>query len=96
MRDGAGGVTSQLVARSLDGAPRPWTLIDWACTRTALRGEFQAPGAGGGSSAANGRPVNDPLGTTTIAMPPKGFNPALSDKDIRAAVAYLRTLNKAS
>ncbi len=48
------------------------------------------------SSAANGRPVNDLLSATTSAVPAKGFNPALSDKDIRDAVAYLRTLNKAS
>jgi hypothetical protein len=45
---------------------------------------------------ANGRPVNDPLNATKIAMPPKGGNPALSNKDIRDAVASLRTLNKAS
>jgi mono/diheme cytochrome c family protein len=45
---------------------------------------------------SNGRAMNDPLNTTKIAMPPKGGNPALSDKDIRDAVAYLKTINKAS
>ena len=43
-----------------------------------------------------GRPANDPLNTTKIVMPPKGGNPALSDKDVRDAVAYLRTISKSS
>jgi mono/diheme cytochrome c family protein len=44
----------------------------------------------------DGRPLDDPLNTTKIAMPPRGGNPALSDQDVRDAVAYLRTINKAS
>ena len=38
-----------------------------------------------------GRPVNDPLNTTKIAMPPKGGNLALSDQDVRDAVAFVKT-----
>jgi mono/diheme cytochrome c family protein len=44
----------------------------------------------------HGRPLDDPLNTTKIAMPPRGGNPALSDQDVRDAVAYVRTINKAS
>jgi len=39
-----------------------------------------------------GRPADDPLNTTGVAMPPKGGNPAFSDDDLRDIVAYLRTL----
>jgi disulfide bond formation protein DsbB len=43
----------------------------------------------------HGRAVNDPLNTTKVAMPPRGGNPALTDQDIRDAVSYVRTINKA-
>jgi len=39
-----------------------------------------------------GRSANDPQNTTGIDMPPKGGNPALTDEDIAAVVAYVRTL----
>ena len=39
-----------------------------------------------------GRPAADPLNTTGVDMPPKGGNPALSEDDVKAIVAYLRTL----
>ena len=39
-----------------------------------------------------GRPANDPLNTTGVAMPPKGGNPAFSDQDLYDIVAYVRTL----
>ena len=41
-----------------------------------------------------GRPSSDPLNTTGVDMPPKGGNPALGDDDVKAIVAYLRTLQK--
>ncbi len=41
-----------------------------------------------------GRPVNDPLNTTGIPMPPKGGNPALSDQNIMDIIAYLRTIHE--
>jgi len=41
-----------------------------------------------------GRDAKDPRNSTGIAMPPKGGNAALSDKDIRDIVAYLRTISK--
>jgi mono/diheme cytochrome c family protein len=44
--------------------------------------------------AIAGRPVDDPLNTTKVAMPPRGGNAALSDSDIADAVSYVRTLNK--
>lgn len=40
-----------------------------------------------------GRPMWDPLNTTGIDMPPKGGNPALTDDDILAIIAYVRTLS---
>jgi mono/diheme cytochrome c family protein len=39
-----------------------------------------------------GRRAGDPLNTTGVDMPPKGGNPALTDEDLVALVAYLRTL----
>ena len=41
-----------------------------------------------------GRDASDPLNTTSVAMPPKGGNPALSDQDLYHIVAYLRTIHK--
>jgi disulfide bond formation protein DsbB len=41
-----------------------------------------------------GRPSSDPANTTGIDMPPKGGNPALSEKDLYDIVAYVRTLEK--
>ena len=40
-----------------------------------------------------GRPSDDPLNTTGIAMLPKGGNPSLTDDDLQDLVAYMRTLN---
>jgi disulfide bond formation protein DsbB len=40
-----------------------------------------------------GRPVDDPLNTTGVMMPPKGGNPALTDQDLVDIVAFVRTLN---
>ena len=40
-----------------------------------------------------GRPSDDPLNTTGIAMLPKGGNPALTEDDLMDLVAYMRTLN---
>ena len=40
----------------------------------------------------NGRPIWDPANTTMVDMPPKGGNPALTDEDIDAIIAYIRSL----
>jgi disulfide bond formation protein DsbB len=40
-----------------------------------------------------GRQVFDPLNTTGVMMPPKGGNPTLTDDDLRAVIAYIRSLN---
>jgi disulfide bond formation protein DsbB len=40
-----------------------------------------------------GRDSFDPLNTTGVAMPPRGGNPALTDEQIQAVVAYLRSLS---
>lgn len=42
----------------------------------------------------HGRPVDDPLNTTHVPMPPRGGNPALSDQDIRDIVAFVRQLQQ--
>lgn len=41
-----------------------------------------------------GRPADDPLNTTGVAMPPKGGNPAMSDEQIQNIIAYLRSLQE--
>lgn len=41
-----------------------------------------------------GRPIDDPLNTTGVDMPPKGGNPALTDDQITDIIAYVRTLNE--
>jgi mono/diheme cytochrome c family protein len=43
-----------------------------------------------------GRPVDDPLNTTGVPMPPKGGNPALQDRQIADIIAYVRTLRHGS
>jgi disulfide bond formation protein DsbB len=40
-----------------------------------------------------GRPADDPLNTTGIAMLPKGGNNALTEDDLLDLIAYMRTLN---
>jgi len=40
-----------------------------------------------------GRPSDDPLNTTGIAMLPRGGNTSLTDADLLDLVAYMRTLN---
>ena len=40
-----------------------------------------------------GRPSDDPLNTTGIAMLPRGGNPSLTDADLADLVAYMRALN---
>lgn len=39
-----------------------------------------------------GRGTNDPENTSGVAMPPRGGRPNLSDTEIHAVIAYLRTL----
>jgi|GEM_PF-769948 len=39
-----------------------------------------------------GREASDPLNTTKVAMPPSGGNPALTDQDMGAIVAFMRGL----
>ena len=41
-----------------------------------------------------GRPASDPLNTQGVDMPPKGGNPALTDKDLLDIVGYVRSLQQ--
>jgi disulfide bond formation protein DsbB len=41
-----------------------------------------------------GRPASDPLNTVGVDMPPKGGNPALTDKDLLDIIAYVRSLQQ--
>lgn len=43
-----------------------------------------------------GRPIWDPLNTTGIDMPGKGGNPAMTDEQILAIIAYVRSLSASS
>ena len=43
-----------------------------------------------------GRDTSDPLNTTGVAMPPRGGNPSLTDDQLRAVIAYLRTQSSAN
>ncbi|RMF87895.1 MAG: cytochrome c [Nitrospinota bacterium] len=39
-----------------------------------------------------GRPSFDPANTTHVDMPPKGGNPALTDEQLQAIIAYIRSI----
>jgi mono/diheme cytochrome c family protein len=39
-----------------------------------------------------GRPADDPLNTSGVLMPPKGGNPALTDEQLQAVIAYIRSI----
>ncbi|MFH0945247.1 MAG: c-type cytochrome [Planctomycetota bacterium] len=41
-----------------------------------------------------GRRADHPLNTTKVDMPPKGGNPALTDDQLRAIIAHVRTLSR--
>ncbi len=41
-----------------------------------------------------GRPASDPANTTGVDMPPKGGNPAITDKNLNDIIAFIRTVNK--
>jgi disulfide bond formation protein DsbB len=41
-----------------------------------------------------GRPASDPANTIGVDMPPRGGNPALTDKDLLNIVAYLRSIHQ--
>ena len=41
-----------------------------------------------------GRPASDPLNTVGVDMPPKGGNPALTEKDLLDIVGYVRSLQQ--
>jgi disulfide bond formation protein DsbB len=43
-----------------------------------------------------GRPIWDTLNTTGVDMPARGGNPTLTDDDLLAIVAYLRSLTAES
>jgi mono/diheme cytochrome c family protein len=41
-----------------------------------------------------GRPANDPLNTTGVAMPPKGGFDYLTDEDILKIIAFVRSIHE--
>jgi disulfide bond formation protein DsbB len=40
-----------------------------------------------------GRTPDDPLNTSGVVMPPKGGNPALTDEQLGAIIAYIRSIH---
>ncbi|HVU13344.1 MAG TPA: c-type cytochrome [Phototrophicaceae bacterium] len=40
---------------------------------------------------SKGRDTSDPMNTTGVAMPPRGGNPSLTDDQLRAVIAFIRT-----
>jgi disulfide bond formation protein DsbB len=40
-----------------------------------------------------GRAPDDPLNTSGVLMPPKGGNPALTDEQLQAIIAYIRSIH---
>jgi disulfide bond formation protein DsbB len=40
-----------------------------------------------------GRTPDDPLNTSGVVMPPKGGNPALTDEQLTAIIAYIRSIH---
>jgi disulfide bond formation protein DsbB len=41
-----------------------------------------------------GRPIDDPLNTTGVMMPPKGGNPTLSDAQLTDIIAFIRSIHQ--
>jgi disulfide bond formation protein DsbB len=39
-----------------------------------------------------GRPASDPLNTSGVLMPPKGGNASLTDEQLQAIIAYIRSI----
>ena len=74
---GEGGV-------GIAGLGKPWVGSDFINARTDA--EMLA-------FLLVGRPADDPLNTTGIAMLPKGGNNALTEADLLDLIAYMRTLN---
>ncbi len=70
-------------ARGIPGIGKD--LVGGEFARTATDGAFF-------EVVAKGRAVDDPGNTTGLPMPPRGGNPNLTDDDIRAIIAYLRSL----
>lgn len=41
-----------------------------------------------------GRPASDPANTTGVDMPPKGGNPAITDKNLTDIIAFIRSVHQ--
>jgi disulfide bond formation protein DsbB len=103
--DGNGATTPAPAASAAEGQ----TLFDATCKACHAEGGVGIDGLGKplansdfikGMSDADlvafikvGRGAADPENITGVSMPAKGGNPSLSDADLDAIVAYLRTLN---
>jgi mono/diheme cytochrome c family protein len=69
--------------RGMKGLGKDLTMSQWAKTQTDKQlVEF----------LKIGRRPDDPLNTTKVDMPPKGGNPAFTEKDLLDIVAYVRAL----
>lgn len=68
----------------IEGLGKPWVGSTFINERTDLEMyEFLLVG----------RPADDPLNTTGVAMLPKGGNPSLTDQDLYDLIAFMRSLN---
>ncbi len=70
--------------QGIEGLGKPWVGSDFINTR----GDADMV-----AFLLVGRPSDDPLNTTGIAMLPRGGNTSLTDADLLDLVAYMRTLN---
>jgi disulfide bond formation protein DsbB len=107
---GGGAATSGTAPKSAGDATKGKTLFVSTCSSCHGPDAKGLPGLGKDMTTSTfikgqtdaqlldfikkGRPATDPANTTKVDMPPKGGNPALSDKDLEDIIAFMRSISK--